>query len=156
MNHFLRLGDGDAMWALGVAGSAVVVILALFLLTRCRLSLFTRKAKRKKLRKDKAVKKEPEKVKSCDSEQKGQKEGVIVEEKVIKKPQGKFASSKTPGTKKKETIIRMIDTVLGENEDLSETEDGKGRVHIQQTNINDFLFQNHMSLLPPLLSFLYI
>merc|ERR1719474_870221 len=52
----VRLGENvDIGWAVGVAGMVVIIVLALCLMARCRLSMFTRRRKKIMRTKKKSV-----------------------------------------------------------------------------------------------------
>eukprot|EP00091_Calanus_sinicus_P015391 TRINITY_DN3358_c0_g1_i1.p1 TRINITY_DN3358_c0_g1~~TRINITY_DN3358_c0_g1_i1.p1 ORF type:complete len:197 (-),score=78.51 TRINITY_DN3358_c0_g1_i1:115-705(-) len=100
----VRLADVDVGWAVAVAGLVVFIIFALFMMARCRLSMFTRRRK-KILRTKKSV---------IVKEKKDDKPKVAE----VKKVMAISASNKdqvktvTKEQTKKDLIINMIDSAL--------------------------------------------
>ena len=113
-------------WAMSVAGLVVLIIFALCMMARCRLSMFTRKRKRK-LGKKKSVKETKDG--KNDKATKGDKTG---DKKEVKKVMAISATSKQQEQEqakailkkksKKDFILDMIDSVL---DPASDTENMK-------------------------------
>merc|ERR1719187_87636 len=119
MEHLHRLSDVDAGWALGVAGLAVFIIAALCLMAKCKLSLFTRKAKKKMARGASGKKKkDPTAVAEVSS-----KEGEADVEAVVLPKQV---------SARQERIINMIDALLGEEVE----EGGEDMLHCSLDSID--------------------
>jgi len=124
----IRLNEVDVGWAMAVAGLVMLIILALCLMARCRLSMFTRK--RKRILKKKSVK-EVKDIKGDAAVVKSDKPPAKKEVKEVKRV---MAISKTnrqniqtvveKKKSKKDFIIEMIDSVLdpaaGDHEDETE------------------------------------
>ena len=96
---FFRVGDINWLWLAGIASIVFLVVFALCLLAKCRVSLFTRHAKRK-LRGAGSTRKKS--VKKAD----------------VKEEKGEEKREEEDGEKKtilpvKEDILSMIDTTLG-------------------------------------------
>ena len=103
-------------WAMSVAGLVVLIIFALCMMARCRLSMFTRKRKRK-LGKKKSVKETKD-----DKNDKATKSDKTGDKKEVKKVMAISATSKQQEQEqakailkkksKKDFILDMIDSVL--------------------------------------------
>jgi len=103
-----QLSEVDAGWALAVAGLGLFIVFALCIMAKCKLSLFTRKAKKKKIQRGASEKKK----KVTD----GAASAVEIEE--IEEGKQAVVSKRQKG------IIDMIDAALGEEavEELGEGE----------------------------------
>jgi len=118
----IRLAEVDIGWAMGVAGLVVLIIVALCMMARCRLSLFTRKRK-------KILGKERKKSVKVQNEKSGasEKAGKATDKKEVKKVMAISATSKQRDKEvakkqtKKDFIIDMIDSVLDPASEVTET-----------------------------------
>merc|ERR1711915_1072013 len=109
----VRLGENvDIGWAVGVAGMVAIIILALCLMARCRLSMFTRRRKKiMRAKKKSIIEKAEAKVKQSDKKHEVTKVMAISS---ASKEKEKVASKKRS---RKDIIIEMIDTALDEDDE---------------------------------------
>ena len=120
-----RLSDNvDVGWAFAVAGLVVLIIISLFFVARCRLSMFTRKRKRINRPKKKSVVevKEQERVKE---EVKAKEEAPkVMAISAASKEREKLAEKSAKKKTKKDFIIEMIDSALDPVDDKTGLYDG--------------------------------
>merc|ERR1719348_1171747 len=116
----VRLSDNvDVGWAFAVAGLVVLIIISLFFVARCRLSMFTRKRKRINRPKKKSVVevKEQERVKE---EIKAKEEAPkVMAISAASKDREKLAEKSAKKKTKKDFIIEMIDSALDPVDDTT-------------------------------------
>merc|ERR1711915_738068 len=99
--------DVDIGWAVGVAGMVVIIVLALCLMARCRLSMFTHKRKKIMRTKKKSVIEKAE-TKAKESAKKPEVTKVMAISAASKEREKAAAKKRT----KKDFIIDMIDSAL--------------------------------------------
>jgi len=101
----VRLADVDVGWAFAVAGLVVIIIFALCMMARCRLSMFTRRRKKimKAKKKSVIVKEKKDKAEKPSEVQK------VMAISATNKEQTKASAKKLT---KKDFIIDMIDSAL--------------------------------------------
>jgi len=100
----VRLADVDVGWAFAVAGLVVIIIFALCMMARCRLSMFTRRRKKILKAKKKSIVKEKK-----DKAEKPSEVKKVMAISATNKEQDKASDKKLT---KKDFIIDMIDSAL--------------------------------------------